>query len=81
MDDLRRALNGYEVRPSEGDDAVVVVKVLGQAAPSVLDIVARVHDKGLPLAGVAVREPTMEEVYVELTGTEITVATGTAEEP
>jgi ABC-2 type transport system ATP-binding protein len=78
MDDLRRALNGHEVTPIEGD-GVVVIKVPGQAAPSVLDIIARVRDKGLLLSGVAVREPTMEDVYVELTGTEIT-ATGTAKE-
>ena len=78
MDDLRRALNGHEVTPIEGD--VVVIKVPGQAAPSVLDIIARVRDEGLLLSGVAVREPTMEDVYVELTGTEITVATGTARE-
>jgi ABC-2 type transport system ATP-binding protein len=77
MDDLRRVLNGHEVTTSEGDDAVVV-KVPGQAAPSVLEIIARVRDKGLSLSGVAVREPTMEDVYVELTGTEITASTGTA---
>ena len=79
MEDLRRALNGHELTPIEGDDAVVV-KLPGQAASSVLDIIARVRDKGLSLAGVAVREPTMEDVYVELTGTEITAATGTARE-
>ena len=77
VDDLRRALNGHEVTPTEADD-VLVIKVPGQAAPSVLDIIARVRDKGLTLAGVAVREPTMEDVYVALTGSEITVATGTA---
>jgi ABC-2 type transport system ATP-binding protein len=75
LQELRRALNGHEITSSEGDDAVVI-KVPGHAAPSVVEIVARVRDAGLPLAGMAVREPTMEDVYVELTGSEITVATG-----
>lgn len=79
MDELRRALNGHEVMPIDGAGAVVV-KVSGQDASSVVDIVARVRDTGLSLARVAVREPTMEDVYVELTGTVITVATGTARE-
>lgn len=73
---LRRALNGHEVTPIEAGDAVVV-RVPGQAAPSVMDIVTRVRDAGVSLTGMAVKEPTMEDVYVELTGSEITVASGT----
>ena len=77
MDDLRHALNGHEVTPIEGSDALVI-RVPGRAAPSVVDIVARVRDRGFALSGVAVREPTMEDIYVELTGSEITRSSDTA---
>ena len=66
--DLRRVLG--ETPFEIDDDGRVRIEIHGNgtASPVVLDLLGRLRDSGIPVEGLSVREPSLEAVFVQLTG-------------
>ena len=56
---------------SDMDFIVVHLEYDKEASPVVLDLLARLRDQGLSVEGLSVSEPSLEDVFVRLTGDEL----------
>ena len=66
--DLRRVLGETPVEIDDDGRVRIEIHGNGAASPVVLDLLGRLRDSGIPVEGLSVTEPSLEAVFVQLTG-------------
>ena len=66
--DLRRVLGETPVEIDDDGRVRIEIHGNGAASPVVLDLLGRLRDSGIPVEGLSVTKPSLEAVFVQLTG-------------
>ena len=66
--ELRRVLGEIPVEIDDDGRVRIEIHGNGTASPVVLDLLGRLRDSGIPVEDLSVKQPTLEAVFVQLTG-------------